>query len=76
MVQPHRWWFFPCSKVLGYKSMTDGGAVEVSLWEDGESPLPSFLHEGKLFLTFLLNVNRKEGISKIYPHNGMFLLPG
>ena len=46
--------------------MTNGGAVEVSLWKGSESSLPSFSCEGKLFLTFLLNVNGKEGISKIY----------
>ena len=45
--------------------MTDGGTVEVSLWKDSECALLAFPREGKLFLTFLLNVDGKEGISKI-----------
>ena len=53
-------------QILGSKSMTDSGTVEVLSWKDSDSPVPSFLCEGKLFLTVLWYVYGEESISKIH----------
>ena len=54
------------SQVLGDKSMTNSGAVQVSLWKNMKSPLPAIPGEGKLILTLSGNITGKEGISKVY----------
>ena len=52
--------------ILGSKPMAHGGAVEVLLWKDSDSPLPSFPCEGKLLLTVLCYVYGEESISQIH----------